>query len=148
MKYITLDQFKEAGEDVVRKIMKWWVPSKGDLATSIDNIGISCVDYTDSKKIYFIAAPGVTIWEWNTRVVPLLTEGQLIEFIEHCTGWPVTISNLGGDYVVDPMPEDEAEFYSKKEHNADAPKWWLEEKCFWEYELIDALWKCAKEVSK
>lgn len=144
MRFISAEMFLKADNTVKEKLIKWWKPSVGDLVESKMTDEVICLcsikDVESAKKFIDL--------DRNISVIPLFTVGQLIEFIEDCTEWPITITSLCGDYIVDPMPEYEAEFYSKKENNADAPKWWLEEKCFFEHDLLLALWECAQEVCK
>ncbi len=147
MKYISKEQFRNAGEKAVNKIMEWWEPEDGDLVACKVYGTHFLGDALTEEKIWVSFVGDVSIEDVKKDYIPLLTEGKLIKFIEHCTGWPVTIYNQCGWYIVEPMPKEEEEFYSKPEHNADAPKWWLEEKKFLEWELIDALWKCACEVA-
>lgn len=75
MKYITVKQFEIADKKVQEAIMKWWKPEHGDLFAELIDSGLErkacilCKDRLDTAN--------------NNKIYPLLTLGQLIDFIEH-----------------------------------------------------------------
>lgn len=94
MKFITAEQFKAADQKVQDAIMEWWKPSIGDLTNGREN-PVVCIkmprdiraiaDYNNSSITYF----------------PLLTIGQLIEFIEWHSKGSLDIRNrFNEDYSV------------------------------------------------
>ena len=136
MKYIDIDHLKEAQEEVVKKIMKWWMPQKGDLAASLIDRRVQCVSYADKDKVYFVAGNCCTTWEWKTKTAPLLTHWQLIEFIESQLGEDVDIYRAGmkGHQISTEWIDGVGG--SKFEFRTDT------------HDLLLALWECAQEVCK
>lgn len=92
MKFITKQQLLDAGTPVVTEIFNWWKPEAGDLVViGEDEVGDVVVKTTDSGLVE-------CIWD-NFRLddtdsqgtFPLLTVGQLIEFLEYKLDEPIDI---------------------------------------------------------
>ncbi|MCD3321136.1 hypothetical protein G8V07_12535 [Clostridium botulinum D/C] len=86
MKYIKPEQFLKADKKIQEAIIEWWKPETGDLVESngeycvIDTLvnAINCSSinlYNDGNNTF-----------GKAECIPLLTEGQLREFIEDKTG--------------------------------------------------------------
>lgn len=96
MKYISAEQFQEQPKEVQKVLLNWWKPSIGDLfiwvSSDIESehtlrkveccTSINMVELTSSHK-------GLNEGER----IPLLTEGQLREFIEDETEYRLLIGN-------------------------------------------------------
>lgn len=86
MQYISIEQFKKQPEEIQKVFLKWWKPSLGDLV------------YAEPFKIGAISEEtnvGYTLGFVNmhlNKFTPLLTEGQLREFIEDTTGCVISVS--------------------------------------------------------
>lgn len=132
MKVISKEEFKNADIKVQDKIMKWWNPTLGDVIDvdgTIDLV-VRCVE----GKLFDCA--------WNNfklgyhDVTPLLSEGQLIEFIENQLGEDVDIYRAGmkGHQISTEWIDGVGK--SKFEFRTDT------------HDLLLALWECVKEVCK
>ncbi|MCD3329319.1 hypothetical protein [Clostridium botulinum] len=91
MKYISAEQFLQADKKVQEAILDWWEPEQCDLVESngtycvidalVNAINCSSINlYNDGNNTFN-----------KTEVIPLLTEGQLREFIEDITGSVIEI---------------------------------------------------------
>lgn len=134
MKVIPIRQFLSANQKVQDEVMKWWKPQMMDLYMPLD--GDITVIYRQSQ----LEAVRKLKNEWD---VPLLTVGQLIDFIEWRTGYGINQIEFGaGDcYWVFPYFEPGYDMEQEK------PRWYGEEMSFCNEELIQALWECACEVA-
>lgn len=88
MKFITAEQFLESDKKVQDAIIRWWKPSIGDLTESkvkgevwclIDDIQVARAEKTEA-----------------TFAIPLLTKGQLIEFVENAMSGYIEYSKCNG----------------------------------------------------
>ena len=87
MNYINAEQFQEQPKKVQEVLLKWWKPSKGDIFAFLgDDTSREIGVLGDSKEIQ-IATKGKGEYR-----LPLLTEGQLREFIEYKTRKRMDIS--------------------------------------------------------
>ena len=72
MKYITMEQFNKADTKVQQAILEWWKPSNHDL-----------ICYPESGEVELFDNRIMTVESVKEEYYPLLTEGQLREFIEN-----------------------------------------------------------------
>lgn len=89
MKFITVEQYLKADTKVQQAILEWWKPSVGDLVYDLDNL----ID---------VVVPNLCIGDYKmdldkSKVIPLLTEGQLSEFIENKLGGKIDIGYYQND---------------------------------------------------
>lgn len=130
MKYITLDQLKDAGKEVVDKILEWWKPENGDLVIHKSNNDPKLIcgfSKYDSSKIFFSNYPN-KVYGFKRDVLPLLTVEQLIDFIEWRTSEKISIYHYSKDYISSTI---EGKCYHHKSN----------------YELLQSLWKYACKVA-
>lgn len=74
MKYIKIEEFNKASDEVQYKILDWWTPSDGDLMYNLE---------TKEREVF--EASYMDIDCVHSYCIPLLTVGQLIGFIEKIT---------------------------------------------------------------
>ena len=82
MKVISVEQFQLADKRVQNEIMKWWEPQIMDLYVPLDG---------DPTVIYRQSQLEAVRKLKNEGNIPLLTVGQLIDFIESKTGYYLEI---------------------------------------------------------
>lgn len=142
MKYITIDQLKEAGEDVINEVMKWWEPSEGDVIRTCEGKKL-LINRVEGNKVFFANDSICETWDFKINILPFLTSQQLIDFIEWRTNYGIEKIEYGvaDCYWVTVHFEDD---YSIDQ---DTPRWYSKEMSFDDEELINALWKCACEVA-
>ena len=103
MKYISAEQFLEQSKEVQKALMDWWKPSIGDLYAWVkrddecDN-NLRKMECCNSENIVQITSSFKGINEGNR--IPLLTEGQLREFVEDKSGQIVEIDLCCGGYSI------------------------------------------------
>lgn len=96
MNYISAEQFQEQPKKVQEVLLKWWKPSIGDLFTWIKN---NDEHENDLRKIECCNSENIVERTNNFKGIsygdriPLLTEGQLREFIGDKTKG---IASIGG----------------------------------------------------
>lgn len=135
MEFIQVEELMKAGKEVNDLVREWWKPSKGDLFTELLEEGLQrkacilCNENLDKAN------------NGKNNVYPLLTVGQLIDFIEWRTDYAIEKITYGIDcYWVYPYFDDL--------NYVDAPRWFSNEMSFSNEKLIQALWKCACEVAR
>ena len=91
MEYISAEEFSKQPEEIQKVFLDWWQPSVGDIAVyKAGHSGsyswyMSCISCeSDIKKVM--------------HEIPLLTEGQLIKFIEDKTKKKITIIEFDYDH--------------------------------------------------
>lgn len=111
---ISIKQLNELTLEQKEILRKWWKPKKNDLVCDGQyNLNKDNNDY----------------WEDKDDVLPLLSIGQMIEFLDdNKIDWSIIDGWFGIGYWVD---WDGADFWEKKYDNK---------------ELCDALWDSCKEV--
>ena len=142
MEFITIEQIKEAGNDVFDQIMKWWEPSPGDVIRTCEGKRL-LIDHIEEDKVFFCNDSICSTWDYKGNIVPFLTVQQLISFIEWRTEYNIEKIEYGvvDCYWIHPYFE---ETYGMDE---DVPRWISNESSFCDEKLINALWKCACEVA-
>lgn len=128
MELISKEKFKKSDAKVQEEIMKWWKPSFGDIVdvNGIIDLTIRCVE----GKLFDCA--------WNNfklgyhDVTPLLTVGQLIDFIQCRTGLLVCV-----DYDCDDI------FFELKDFEQAMST--VEKFSHWD--LLDGLWEVVCSVA-
>lgn len=92
MRYITKELFLKADKQVQDSIMKWWQPSRYDIVYAwygVDTVkevcssGILC-SWNDQR--YRWNDQRYRKWQQKDELIPLLTVGQLIEYLEDKVG--------------------------------------------------------------
>ena len=76
MKYISAEEFLKQPKEIQEVFMDWWKPEIGDLYSSFRFKMLDVLE-CEAKAKGIIANPKV-----KSNIFPLLTEGQLREFIE------------------------------------------------------------------
>ena len=110
MEYISVEEFFEQDERARDKLLKWWMPQKGDICYHIsDKWMFICnsyyPDYTEQYKdkdlIEYNNFSKYDTYYRNT-CIPLLTEGQLREIIKEYFGFDckVELEWCNGGYQV------------------------------------------------
>lgn len=85
MKYISAEEFLKADRKVVDEIIEWWKPSIGDLTESTVEGEVWClIDDIQVERVLKLSKEHL--------IIPLLTVGQLIDFIEDKTRYYLNIS--------------------------------------------------------
>lgn len=74
MEYISAEEFLKQPKEVQEVFWNWWIPSKGDINYSPVRNGIEVVEIENNS-----------VQRRNNGYIPLLTEGQLRQFIEDKT---------------------------------------------------------------
>lgn len=115
MKIITCEQFHQADENTKKAIMEWWEPEEFD-------------HYVSELGEYCSIPPRRTFKdsEYKKECTPLLSVGQLVDFIGWKSGERISISG-GPVWVVE--GEIHIGFQAKR----------------YEDELLQGLWECAKQ---
>lgn len=93
MKYISSEQFLEQPKEVQKVLLDWWKPSEYDLYQDISIKTIHSVMPRQNRK---------DIWnnlKEENAIIPLLTEGQLREFIEDKTETLLDVTHNGGTTI-------------------------------------------------
>jgi len=88
MNYISAEQFQEQPKKVQEVLLKWWKPSKGDVFAFLGDDTSREIGVLGDLKEIQIATKGKGEYR-----LPLLTEGQLREFIEDKTGNKVDVEH-------------------------------------------------------
>ncbi|MBD5589255.1 hypothetical protein [Clostridium botulinum] len=135
MNYISAEEFLKQPKEVQEVLINWWQPEFGDLFLEdywdIDSI-INIVGCVPINKKHFEDYDGKTHYKTDL-VIPLLTEGQLIQFIESKTNRKIEIYlNVYHQYHFSLVSESE-EFgiYETRESN-----------------LLQALWQVACKIAQ
>ena len=137
MKYISVEQFRSAGEKVTKCIMEWWEPEENDLVKGVS--GTHFLGDGFVKGDIWVSGIGSVPTERIKGYIPLLTTSHLIDFIEWRTGYAIEKIEYG--------PADCYWIQLFDDFGCDSPRWVKEEMSFNDKELIQALWKCACEVA-
>jgi hypothetical protein len=137
MEYINTKEFSKQSAEIQKVFLDWWKPSLGDLYAR-QNIKVfpHCVWKYDHDLILNISSD---VWEYKSKCIPLLTEGQLGQFVEDKTGFTMScryeeyenIFISDTYYIV---------LYNIKTHKVENT---------YEYETdkrIDAYWRVALEI--
>ncbi|WP_252254490.1 C15orf41 family protein [Clostridium sp. ZBS12] len=124
MEYISAEEFLKQSMNIQQEIWNWWKPSKGDLFEN-DLIGGFGV-ITGEKKL-------------KNGLIPLLTEGQLRQFIEDKTGCFINTVPFKINTRVDlvNVNKDADGFFERELYH-------LHEN----HDLLQAYWKVAIEIAK
>lgn len=137
MKFITKQQIIDAGEKVAVEIFKWWKPEAGDLVViGEDEVGDVVTEHKDSGVVDCIWGNFRLDNSNEESTFPLLTIGQLIEFIEYKLNDEIDIYRAGmkGHQIstewIDGVGESKFEFVTDT------------------HDLLLALWECVQEVCK
>lgn len=135
MNYISAEQFQEQPKEVQEVLLKWWKPSKGDIFAFLgDDTSREIGVLGDSKEIQ-IATKGKGEYR-----LPLLTEGQLREFIEDKTKAIVSIGGLDdGYYGMLVMVKDSIETCK----NEDELPYFFKSK-----DILQLYWKVACQIAE
>ncbi|WP_252224323.1 MULTISPECIES: hypothetical protein [unclassified Clostridium] len=144
MEYISAEEFLKQPVEVQNVFLEWWKPSKGDLVNKVVYIHnmsfnkVGCIDYECSIDIKESEDININDPEEVKQFVldyigdfPLLTEGQLRNFIE---------DKLNCKIYFDYLPRDNGYRLNRSD-------------CCEDYEglgnnLIKAYWKVACEIAK
>ena len=127
MNYISAEEFLRQDKEVKRVFLKWWKPSNGDLFWWIEDKLIDCCDNqkmfnnTDIDNLKGI------------EIIPLLTEGQLRQFIEDKTGGKLQVEYYDTDILIR-VKKDRKEIKSYMFYNNN--------------DLLQIYWKVAIEIAK
>lgn len=94
MEYITAEQFLEQSKEVQETFIDWWKPGIGDLfkykeKDEHDCIEVECIQSKNRLRTITFA-----------EVIPLLTEGQLRQFIEDKTRTKIDIEFYTTGYEI------------------------------------------------
>ncbi|NFI80975.1 hypothetical protein FDB14_15270 [Clostridium botulinum] len=113
MEYISAEEFLKQPVEVQNVFLEWWKPSEGDLFTNdiLGGFGVITQD-----KLF------------KNGLIPLLTEGQLRNFIEHKINKKVDIIHYINEGYI--LVVDEDIDYSNLGHD-----------------LLQAYWKVAIEIA-
>ncbi|WP_294405314.1 hypothetical protein [uncultured Clostridium sp.] len=80
MRYISAEEFLKQSIEVQKVFTDWWNPKENDLFIDLaDTTVIECINYIENGVIY---THRDNMSDLKDNVIPLLTEGQLREFIE------------------------------------------------------------------
>ena len=143
MNFITAEQFLRQPKEIQNKLIKWWQPEVGDLYCCSNNNIFKAVDYDVLSTYELLGDLNSTIHCFNSLndfIFPLLTEGQLIKFIEEKTNTKISI-NIGDigyqivlyKFIEGDVDEDNTlDFY--KEYNELGT------------DLLEALWKTTIKI--
>lgn len=127
MKFISAEEFLKQPREIQVEFLNWWQPSVGDLFCYYEkhkhnHIEVDCIK---SKNI-LITIP-------FTRIFPLLTEGQLREFIEDKVESKISIIHEDNKFRIYTDSDLFGEY--EKEYSGD-------------YSILNALWNMAVETAK
>ena len=122
---ITPEQLNELSDKGKEKLRKWWIPRRGDIVYGNspveENRLISLVaENVDEKGI---SDNESYVWIPKEKGLPLLSIGQMIEFLDEDAD---SLMNMGDHWIV----------YDRKNDS------------LFKVELADALWEACKEVLK
>lgn len=124
-RHITVEQFNELSDEQKQKLRSWWRPKEYDLYTDDDgNYDAWEVDYDGSYCFDEVKKQRLSYDEEATDMYPLLSIGQMIEFLE---GKFDRIENDGITWEVQ-MKKNNAWYGINRE------------------EFCDALWEAVKET--
>lgn len=133
MEFISTEEFLKQDEKVQKEFIDWWKPQLLDLYI-FDKRIIEIVRTSDENMI--LPCKSNNIWEEKKHCIPLLTEGQLREFIENKTNKTLFIDF---DCIEEKLDYDIYLFdnndkYIKHENLGNS--------------LFKAYWKVALEIAK
>ena len=136
MKYITAEQFLKEPVEVQKVFIEWWKPSVGDLflferTVSFDGDKINTLKCFENG----LELCELTELDKPKVVCPLLTEGQLREFIEEKTESKI-------DVLYD------LEGYEIAECDKSYGCYWQNARSTYKHDLLQAYWKVACEIAK
>lgn len=128
MKVISVEQFLSIDKKVQNEIMKWWDPQMMDLYVPLDGEPTVICRQRQLEAVRRLK---------NEVNIPLLTVGQLIDFIEWKTGdtYLDRIYFICDGYAVEPC----------NEYCQDS-KWVEKEMSFHHEDLLMALWLCVQGI--
>ena len=95
MKYVSAKQFKSQSKYIQETFIKWWEMSVGDIYDYVEEDTHDCVECECIKSknqllmLNTVKAKGT--------IIPLLTEGQLRQFIQDMTGLNIFLEYKGYD---------------------------------------------------
>ncbi|MBN1079295.1 hypothetical protein FDB55_06885 [Clostridium botulinum] len=143
MEYISAEEFLKQPVEVQKVFIDWWKPSDGDIYWWIKD---KYIDY--SCNFNFMNNTDVNNLKEDKEIIPLLTEGQLREFIEYKTSGIIDIGYYGdseGGYEIKIYKLD-----YKKDFILDDETGRFENYTFEELgkDLLQAYWKVACEIVK
>lgn len=127
MEYISAEEFLKQPKEVQATFLNWWKPSVGDIcAYKVGHSGfyswyMSCITCVSDIK-------GVL------HEIPLLTEGQLRQFIEDKTGCKLFIEYYNGSDILIRFMKDNKETKSHIFYDCN--------------DLLQAYWKVAIKIAK
>lgn len=90
MQTISVEQFKLADKTVQSEIIKWWKPSEYDIVANFSSTGF-VKEIGESGVLCYWSNEKYEKWQQKEELIPLLTVGQLIEFIESKTEYYLEI---------------------------------------------------------
>lgn len=131
MEYIKPEEFLKQPQKIQDTLLDWWQPNVGDL---IYNFKFNAINFLngDFKNISKIHKELLLKFS-----IPLLTEGQLRNFIEDKVGGNISCElSLEGYYVAITDFDTEGMYFEKKH--------WLTES----YDLLQAYWKVVCKIVK
>lgn len=146
MEFISAKEFLKQPIEVQKVFIDWWKPSIGNLINKVVYIHgikynkVGCLDYEwwhsiqdcDDIDIYNSEEVKQFVFDYIGDF-PLLTEGQLRQFIEDKTGNKVDCCLDANTYDIN-ICEDNG-FYIKKYEDIDS-------------DLLQAYWKVATQIAK
>ncbi|WP_252214441.1 hypothetical protein [Clostridium sp. VAP41] len=118
MEYISAEEFLKQPVEVQKVLIDWWQLSKGDLFSPICPIGIGVLNGTEHNSI-------------KEDLIPLLTEGQLRQFIGDKTVYKLEITQFeDGEWSLC--------LYKHGSRDIEID----------DMDLLQAYWKVATEIAK
>ena len=126
MEFITAEQFLKEDKEVQEVFINWWKPKIGDLFKY--NYGYSNIEIINLKSI----KEDVEESKYSAHIIPLLTEGQLRQFIEDKIKTKLRIIPTNIGYRIIYLPGKGTD---------------LIDKCY-EGDLLQAYWKVAVQIAK
>ena len=138
MNYINAEQFQEQPKKVQEVLLKWWQPSIGDLFVWVKRKGefendLRKMECCNSENIVQMTSSFKGVDEGGR--IPLLTEGQLREFIEDKTNCKISCSpSIEGKYYVG---------YDKYANNEDGDL----KRLTYVNDILSGYWKVACKIA-
>ncbi len=77
-KHITIDQLNELSNESKQNLRTWWKPTEGDIVDTGEFIESTA----NEKGEFWISEGKFCSPEWKDRFLPLLSIGQMIEFLD------------------------------------------------------------------
>lgn len=143
MEFISANEFLKQDEKVQKVFLDWWRPSKGDLVSHIDNandnnLNISIIvdyfSYGENWKKYPVKGYNIetsVTMDISKNFIPLLTEGQLRQFIDDKTALKLEITQFeDGEWNLS--------LYKNGLRNIEID----------DMDLLQAYWKVAIQIAK